>query len=119
MSVILVVQYRSFLDDIKWIRWQFNILRPIAGKYFRRLKKYKAKTNVSKKYLFSSLEFNAGISSTLWHKWQWYNTLPEKKTNKKESEKLCKIVDLRSYPASVIQFNYWRRIILLRKINIK
>ena len=39
MSVIQVVQYRSFLDDIKWIRWQFNILRHNAGKHFRRLKK--------------------------------------------------------------------------------
>ena len=30
----------------------------------------------------------------------------EKKNSKKESEKLCKIVDSRTYPASVIQFNY-------------
>ena len=47
------------------------------------------------------MEFNAGISYTLWHKWQLYKILPEKKS-KKESEKLCKIVDSRNYPASVI-----------------
>ena len=47
------------------------------------------------------MEFNAGISSTLWHKWQLYKILPEKRS-KKESEKLCKIVDSRNYPASVI-----------------
>ena len=48
------------------------------------------------------MEFNAGISFTLWHKWQLYKILPEKKS-KKESEKLCKIVDSRNYPASVIK----------------
>ena len=53
------------------------------------------------------MEFNAGISYTLWHKWQLYKILPEKKS-KKESEKLCKIVDSRNYPASVIT-NYFCR----------
>ena len=57
----------------------------------------------SKNCFFPSLEFNAGISSTLWQKWQLYDTLPGRKGNK-ESEKLCgiTIVDsMRNYPTSV------------------
>ena len=57
----------------------------------------------SKNCFSPSLEFNVGISSTLWQKWQLYDTLPGRKGNK-ESEKLCgiTIVDsMRNYPTSV------------------
>ena len=38
MSVIQVVQHRSFLNDRKkWIRWQFN-MRNVTRKYFHRIK---------------------------------------------------------------------------------
>ena len=122
MSVIRVVQHRSFLNDKKkWIRWQFN-MRNVTRKYFHRLwnitSRYISKMHTnyspvfisqtsynqcSTKRFFPSLEFTAGISATLWQKWQLCDTLPEKKANK-ESEKLCgiTIVDsMRNYPASV------------------